>query len=86
MLVGYGPEGAVPKENCASSVYKEQLTGLYHPFGKTGQGVYLSSEVNGYKPGSHSESDKLVVLNVEHSVKALGITRIRPEAGRSNPG
>lgn len=54
----YGSEGAVPKESFGK--YKEQLTGSYNPFGKTGQGVYLSGEVKWFKPDSHSESEMSV--------------------------
>lgn len=66
--------------------YERKITGSCHPFGKTGQGVYLSSVVNLFSQGSLSESDRpqLLLGSEGHGLKEPGITGIKPEAGRSN--
>ena len=73
-----------------------KFIGFYHPDKikklktllrqRTGQGVCPSGEAKEFKLRSRSESDKPVARkSVGRGVKAPGITRARPEAGRSTP-
>ena len=39
VIVIHGLKGALAKENLARDVYQQELTGLWSPFGNTGQGV-----------------------------------------------
>lgn len=47
--------------------------------------MYISGEVNSFKRGSRSESDKRVMLNVARRLKGREVAGLRPEACRSNP-
>lgn len=60
---------------------------MYRPSGITGRGVYRCGEVKGVSPETVgkptcSQPEK----GEERSVKALGVTAIRPETGRSSRG
>ncbi len=48
--------------------------------------MHISSEVNGSKLGSRSESNTRVLLKVARRLKGRGVTGLRPETCRSKPG
>ena len=76
-----------PKENPATGEYEERGPGSHAPSGNTGQGVRPSGELKGYARRRRETDKPAAALRGEgRGLKGPGVTRMRPEAGRSSPG
>ena len=78
VIVIHGLKGSLAKENCASSVYEQEITGLWSPCRNTGQGVCSCGEDNLLNKASVA---KAIVRNASVALGLKGpiVTGTRPE-------
>jgi hypothetical protein len=78
VIVIHGLKGSFVKENCASSVYEQKITGLWSSFRNTGQGVCFCGEDKLLSNISIAKA-KVCSESMILGLKGPEVTRTRPE-------
>lgn len=78
-MVIHGLKGSLAKEGCASSLYEQEITGLWSPCRNTGQGICFCGEDNPFNGASIAKA-KVCSASVTLGMKVPEVTRAKPEA------